>query len=321
MTSISKPGLVSVIVASYNHAEFLEERIDSLINQTYKNIEIIVIDDCSKDGSLNVLRKYETEPKFNLIVRKKNAGWASVSNQGAKIAKGEYIIFANCDDSCESTMIEKLVESMDKNPSAGISFCRSKIVDEKGNILGDDYLARDDRFKNKCQNDVFIPKKEMTIFLLHSCVIPNLSAALFSKKCFEKSGGFTKDYKVCGDWDFYFRAIKQFDVAYIAMPLNKFRQHETTIRSNTENKDMYAEFFKLLLTQLSMSKLDHISRIKLRIRVIELLIRYISLNPIIALKGINSHLELIVKLDFITLLFIPFSFLSIGKTILTKKWK
>ena len=78
-------GLVSVIVASYNHREYLKERMDSLINQTYQNLEILVIDDCSTDGSLEVLRGYESHPKVKLIIREINGGWVNVSNQGVDI--------------------------------------------------------------------------------------------------------------------------------------------------------------------------------------------------------------------------------------------
>ena len=144
-------GLVSVIVASYNHSEYLIERMDSLINQTYKNVEILVIDDCSTDGSREVLRDYESHPKVKIIIREINGGWVNVSNQGADISKGEFIIFANCDDTCEPQMLEKLVESIKKNPSAGISYSRSKIIDQSGKFLGDDFLIREKAFRNFCK--------------------------------------------------------------------------------------------------------------------------------------------------------------------------
>ena len=101
MTMMGKPGLVSIVVASYNHAEFLEQRMTSLINQTYQNIEILVIEDCSPDNSLEVLRKYESHPKVKLIVREKNGGWVAVSNQGIDLSSGEFVLFANCDDDCD----------------------------------------------------------------------------------------------------------------------------------------------------------------------------------------------------------------------------
>ena len=126
-----KPGLVSVVVASYNHAEFLVQRMESLIDQTYQDIEILVIDDCSTDNSVEVLRRYESHPKVNLVIREKNGGWVTVSNQGVDMSSGEFVIFANCDDDCAPRMIDRLVAAMKIHPTAGIAFCRSLLVDER----------------------------------------------------------------------------------------------------------------------------------------------------------------------------------------------
>ena len=132
MRSTPTQGLVSIIMASYNHADYLTGRMDSLICQTYENIEIIVIDDCSTDNSLDILRKYQDHKKVRLIIREANGGWINVFNQGIELSKGEFILFANCDDECDPEMIAYLVQSMSTNPSAGVSssqivlahFCR-----------------------------------------------------------------------------------------------------------------------------------------------------------------------------------------------------
>ena len=168
MNGLTRSGLVSVIVASYNHAEYLQERMESLINQTYQNIEIIVIDDCSTDASTKILRKYENHPKVKLIIRKKNAGWVAVSNQGVKASKGEFIIFANCDDSCESEMIETLVKSMMNNQTAGISYCRSKMIDNDGKLR-------------------IVPKEKVKEFIGRS---PDYSDALAFRMYFELASKF-----------------------------------------------------------------------------------------------------------------------------------
>ena len=263
-------GLVSVIVASYNHSEYLKERMDSLINQTYKNVEILVIDDCSTDGSREVLRDYESHPKVKIIIREINGGWVNVSNQGADISKGEFIIFANCDDTCEPQMLEKLVESIKKNPSAGISYCRSKIIDQSGKFLGDDFLIREKAFRNFCKTDILVPKDIFRKFLLNSCVIPNLSAALFRKNCYIFSGGMTGLYKVCADWDLFFRVSQYNDTAYVSDPLNSFRQHKTTIRNTTKEHIYFSEVLSLLLTQIVRQNLTILERFKFRFHVMYL---------------------------------------------------
>ena len=126
MTGGGTPGLVSIVVASYNHARFLDRRMQSLLAQTYAPIEIIVIDDRSPDDSVAVLRKYASHNNVTLLVREQNGGWVTVSNQGVSLARGEFVLFANCDDACEPTMIARLIEGMRAAPGAGISFCRSR---------------------------------------------------------------------------------------------------------------------------------------------------------------------------------------------------
>ena len=74
MSGTFEPGLVTVVVASYNHARFLTRRMDSLLAQTYRQLEIIVIDDRSPDNSVEILRRYESDPRVNLIVREQNGG-------------------------------------------------------------------------------------------------------------------------------------------------------------------------------------------------------------------------------------------------------
>ena len=303
------PGLVSVIVASYNHAEFLEQRLDSLINQTYQDIEILVIDDCSTDNSVEILLRYESHPKVRLIVRGQNGGWVTVSNQGVEMSAGEFIVFANCDDACELQMVERLVAAMRAYSTAGISYCRSLMIDENSNIVGDDFLGREKLFRVKCYIDALITKKEMSRFLLHSCVIPNLSAALFRKEHFISVGGLTSDYRVCSDWDLFFRMATRYDVAYIAAPLNKFRQHETTIRSSTKGRVIYEEIIRLLLGQIKVLDLTLMERIKSRTRVMYIWAFHLASPSFNGIFNFYYHFKRVMHHDPFALIFLPFAIL------------
>ena len=318
MSNVIKSGLVSVVVASYNHAEYLEQRMDSLINQTYQEIEILVIDDCSTDNSVEVLRKYETHSKVKLIIREKNSGWVAVSNQGVEISSGEFIIFANCDDSCAPEMIERLVELMHKNLSAGISYCRSYLINERGKLLGDDFIGRENTFKIKCSNDVLLKQKEMSHFLLNSCVIPNLSAALFRKECYISAGGLTSVYRVCSDWDLFFRVVALYDVAYVAQPLNEFRQHKTTIRTSIKERILYKEIICLLLTQITLLDLTFEERVKYKLHVMYLWSLHILHPPF---KGIFSAfylLRVVWRQDQVAIVYLPFALILAVIKILLK---
>lgn len=303
MSDAAQPGLVSIVVASYNHAEFLVQRMESLINQSYQNIEILVIEDCSPDNSLEVLRKYEAHPKVKLIVREKNGGWVAVSNQGVDLSVGEFVLFANCDDDCEPRMIERLVDAMKSYPTAGIAFCRSLMVDEHDHMMGDDFVIRERSFRDKCRRDTLITGAEMSRFLLHSCVIPNLSAALIRRECFSAIGNLSSAYRANSDWDFFFRIAARYDVAYVAEPLNKFRQHATTIRSITKGRVTYEEYFRLLLGQIKLLDLTFFERCRFRTRVMYLWGTHLFSEPRVALHNFAYHLSRVFQLDPLALVF------------------
>ena len=304
MSSSVKPGWVTAVVASYNHAEFLAQRMDTLLAQTYENLQILVIDDCSTDHSLEVLRRYQSHSNVTLIVREVNGGWAAVSNQGLEMATGEFVIFANCDDACDPQMIQRLVDAMTGNPTAGIAFCRSLLVDEHNTVLGDDFVIREPSFRTRCATDTLLTGYEMNRFLLHSCVIPNLSAALIRTACFSLVGHLSSSYRVCCDWDLYFRIVAHYDVVYVAKALNKFRQHHTTIRSTTKERVIYEEYFRLLLGQIRALNLTFRERCRFRLHVMYLWAMHLLTPSLNGLRNFPYHLRRVVALDPFAALFL-----------------
>jgi glycosyltransferase involved in cell wall biosynthesis len=237
-------------------------------------------------------------------VREKNGGWVAVSNQGLEMASGEFVIFANCDDDCDPRMIRRLVDAMNSNPTAGIAFCRSLLVDEHDNLLGDDFTVRESSFRARCATDTLLSGAEMSRFLLHSCVIPNLSAALIRKKCFDMVGNLSPSYRVCCDWDLFFRIVARYDVAYIAEPLNRFRQHETTIRNVTKERVVYEEYFRLLLGQIRALDLTLIERCRFRLHVMYLWAMHLLSPSRNGLSNFPYHFERVLDLDPPALLFL-----------------
>ena len=105
--------LVSIIIPNYNHADYLEERIRSILNQTYTNYEIIILDDRSTDNSIEIINKFRDNSHIsNIIINEENSGspfkqWF----KGISLAKGDLIWIAECDDSCELCMLERLVDT------------------------------------------------------------------------------------------------------------------------------------------------------------------------------------------------------------------
>ena len=113
MNSVPK---VSVVIPVYNVEQYLRQCLDSVVNQTFKDIEIIVVNDCSPDNSLKIIEEYkQKDERFVIVDLKKNVGLGSARNEGMKLAKGKYITFIDSDDWVSKDFVESLYETIEKN--------------------------------------------------------------------------------------------------------------------------------------------------------------------------------------------------------------
>ncbi|RTY90317.1 glycosyltransferase [Flavobacterium sp. GSN2] len=265
MDKLNQP-LVSIVFTSYNHQEYLRQALDSLVNQTYPNTEIIIVDDCSTDGSQEILKEYEHYENINLKLQTQNSGsYVKASNFGASFAKGDYILFAQCDDFAEANQIEVLLKAFESNPSAGVVFSKSNLVNEKGEIFSDDFYGREKSFKEAVKVNGLIKADKMKEFLSFSCVIPNLSAALIKHDLFKEINKLSDQYLVVADWEFWLDLTEKTDFYYVSQPLNYFRQHATTIRSSIKMKTQIVEIYKMFYNHISKNQLDPIQEHKIKI--------------------------------------------------------
>ena len=125
--------LISIIVPIYNVATYLVRCIESLINQTYKNIEIILINDGSTDNSLDLCEKYKYIDKRIIVVDKENGGLSDARNVGLDVCKGDYVAFVDSDDYVEESYLEKLYEAI-KMTDSDIAICSFSLVNENGKL-------------------------------------------------------------------------------------------------------------------------------------------------------------------------------------------
>lgn len=141
MDPIRGQELVSVIMPLYNAEQYVRESIDSVLNQTYKNIELIVIDDCSSDGSLKIAKEYEcADERVRVIHNEHNIGVAKTRNIGMDMSNGEYIAFIDSDDVWICSKLEKQLKSMSQ-AGANWGFCSYSIIDSTGENARPDYIV------------------------------------------------------------------------------------------------------------------------------------------------------------------------------------
>ncbi len=162
---------VSIIIPVYNTAKYLRQCLDSIKNQTLKEIEIICINDGSSDNSLEILNEYAENDNRFIILSQKNQGQSTARNTGLKAAKGEYIGFVDSDDYIDIAMFEKLYNNVKENDSE-ITMCSFYTYNDKTTYLNpsDRYMTLD-LFPESFDNIVF-SYKDTSKFLFRICVSP-----------------------------------------------------------------------------------------------------------------------------------------------------
>ena len=236
---------VSVIVPNYNHAKYLNQRIDSILNQTYTDFELILLDDCSTDDSREVLLSYKEHPKVTHVVfNDKNSNCTFKQwEKGIKLAQGEYIWIAESDDWSEPEFLTVLTSLLDNFPKAGLAYCNSSINID-GEKTGDFATSRALKFQsNHWENDYCLDGvDEINQVLLKDCTINNASAVLMRKSVLSGIFPFQYPFTFSGDWYCYLRIAAVSQIAYSRVTLNNYREHASNV-SKKAGYDYLIELF------------------------------------------------------------------------------
>lgn len=167
--------LVSIIVPAYNIEKYIGRCLESILNQTYKNLEIIVIDDGSNDKTVQIIDEYAKKDKRIIAMHKKNGGVSSARNLGLDIASGDYIGFVDGDDQIENDMYETLV-TMLENENADIAHCGYKMI----------FPNRTDYYYNTKEKKIQTQEEGLIDLLLGEKIQPALYNKLYRKNLFQK---------------------------------------------------------------------------------------------------------------------------------------
>lgn len=225
---------VSVIVPNYNHAPYLEQRLRSVLGQTYRDFELIYLDDYSPDASNAVYERVAaSDPRSRAELNTTNSGspfkqW----NKGFRLAKGQYIWLAESDDWAEPQLLERLVELLDANPKVGVAYCQTIQVDAQGKPIKSMADAFGSHNRQRFQRDYINGgHDEIRQYLSKENTIPNASAALLRKSVLDEIGGANEDLRLTGDWMFWIKVLLHSDIAFDATPMNYWRTHSMTARA------------------------------------------------------------------------------------------
>lgn len=206
--------LVSIIVPVYNAEKFLNDTINTVLNQTYQNFELIFVNDCSTDKSVNIIKKYK-DKRIKLINNKTNSKTAITRNNGIKEAKGKYICFLDADDLWDKEKLQKQIKFM-KEKDCAFSFTGYEFADEKGKPNG---------------KKVFIPKKINYKMALKNTTIWT-STVMFDMDKLSKEDIYMPNV-LSEDTATWWKVLKKIDYAYgLSEILSYYRRSEGTLSSN-----------------------------------------------------------------------------------------
>lgn len=226
---------VSLILPNYNYARYLDERIVSLLKQTYRDFELLILDDASTDNSCEVIKKYTYDPRVRTNLHTQNSGQVYKRwNEGVEETTGEYILIAGADDSCHPTMLEKLVDKMEANPRMGMAFCHSLVLSGNSRV---EYSTRqwaiDHHVEHWLADHDAHGREECTHLLRGNEVIPNASGVLIRRAAFVQAGGFDLSLPLAADYLLWGQLMLHWDIGFVAAPLNYWRYHDKTVTAKT----------------------------------------------------------------------------------------
>ncbi len=263
---------VSIIIPCYNQGKYVAEAINSALRQTFKDIEIVCVNDGSTDNSVEIIKSFENKYKnFIFLNNKENRGVIYSRNFAIKNCNGTYILPLDADDIIEPTYVEKAVKILDNNSNIGIVYCKAKIF---GNY---------DKYWN-------LKPFNKSDILYENCIF---CSALFRKSDFLKIGGYNNNMKYgCEDYDLWLSFIEQgLEVFQINEILFSYRQYDETSRTTISLKNKKEIWNNLIKNHINLYLNDE-----------NFLERLIFSNPIKTNKKYKKYKKMFNKLFPITII-------------------
>lgn len=208
---IQSSPAVSVIITTHNRCAKLKRALDSVLTQTFKDFEVIIVDDASSDGTEEFLR-LAGDPRVRSIRHTENRGGPEARNTGIRDARGIYIALLDDDDMWFPEKLDKQVKKMESLPEhVGVVYVGTEVFDER---------------KRKCIR-VNQPRYRGDVYprLLLNTIMGSVSSALIRKTCFDKDGGFDPDLRSCQDWDMWLRIARHCQFEFVPEILARINIH------------------------------------------------------------------------------------------------
>lgn len=243
---------VSVVIPNYNYENFMLPRIYSILAQTEKIHELIILDDCSKDNSRalidRIVEQISPYIKVQKIYNKENSGCAFKQwKKGFAEATGEYVWIAEADDCCDKTLLKNIIKPIKENKNIYISYADTAFINAWDKIILPTIKPEIDIMKtNHWEND-FVDNglEEIQKYTFLNCIIANVSSCIIKRDNYDDIFEKIIEYKQAGDWLFYVSVMKKGDIAFCNKPLNYYRLHGNNVTSVTKKQKHFDEIVRI----------------------------------------------------------------------------
>lgn len=254
---MTETPLVTAIAVCYNHARFVVECLDSIRNQTYPNVQIIIMDDCSRDDSVGIIRDWieRNGVECNFVAHEQNQGVCRTFNEAFELAKGEYISLIATDDSWLPDKLSRQVAIMEALPDdVGIVYSDAYQMDERGQRLPEMFIGPHRQFET-------VPEGDLREYLVIDNFIPAMTT-LIRRAVYNRVGRYDERL-VFEDWDFWLRAACHFRFAYSPHPSANYRILETSMVRTLLTKKNATAYHTLFLINRKMLAMPGLSQASL----------------------------------------------------------
>mgnify|MGYP000846408935 FL=1 len=226
--------LVSVIIPGYNHAPYLRERIDSVLEQDYPNFEVFLMDDCSSDNSREIMEEYRGKEHIkDILFNDRNTGNTFIQwKKGIVIANGEYIWIAESDDVAEKSFLTKMVAKLQTVADAVYAFSHSTIIGANGELLPNIWDGRSRYSHDGIYESRFFCLTRMIFYNAPY----NASMVVFRKRFFAEIPDDYLQFRHNGDYCFWLLMSMMGRVLEVNEPLNRFRQHDRKVSADGKDE-------------------------------------------------------------------------------------
>jgi glycosyltransferase involved in cell wall biosynthesis len=221
-----------------NHIKFIDSAIGSLLSQTLEDFELIIIDDCSTDGSASAIKDWTTrDSRIKAQFNFKNEGISKTINHGIQMAAGKFVTILDSDQMLRSDALERMVDVFERDPECGVVIGEAAVIDERGELTG------------KTSSDLYggRPKLQAGNFfdelIVHSFVV----CGAFRRELISNYGiRFDEDLKLASDWIFWLDLAAVCSFFYIAEPISYYRVHPMNISRSSLGKSLYEKDFTMI---------------------------------------------------------------------------